>query len=137
MTVALNGLKGLDLDQVAFKTLEVLRLGELAVEAGGTGFEQVLGTGDQVFDIELDAEVAAEGGAVLVSDAGELVQIEIAIATQSAFTESFGQFFVFGSGGELGFQRGASFGVLLNQDAQGPLAACGGEFHVHHVQAKR
>ena len=46
-------------------------LGELAFEAGRGDFERVVGSGDEVFDVEDGAEVAGELLTVLVGDAGE------------------------------------------------------------------
>ena len=78
VAVVADRLEGLHLDQRTRKALIILGPDQLSIQPRRAGFERVLGARNQVFHIQQHAEIPAESCAILVRDAGELLDLELA-----------------------------------------------------------
>ncbi len=85
MPVVADRLEGLHLDQAARKPLKLFRPGQLAVQPRRTGLKRVLGARNQVFHVQQNAKIPAECRAILMCDAGKLLE---AIRAERAFLNS-------------------------------------------------
>ena len=71
VAIGFDRAEGLNFDEAAAETVVVGGLEELAFEARGRGFKGVLGTRNEIFDVEHGAEIPGKVGAVFVGNAGE------------------------------------------------------------------
>ena len=123
MAVGFDGGECLELDERAAKTLVVGGLEELAFEARGGDFEGVVGAGDEVFDVEDDAEIGGEAGAVFVSNAGKKLDRDaLGKVEGSVRCDGFGEL-------------GAVGRVFFEEDAERAVPGASGEFEVNEVEA--
>ena len=83
VAVVADRLKGLHLHQASRKPLKIFRLAQLAIQTRRTGLKRVLRAGNQVFHVQQDAKIPAEFGAVLMCDAGELLQLSVPSTNRS------------------------------------------------------
>jgi len=137
MAVVAYRLEGLNLDQRAGKPFEILVPSQLAIQPRRTGFQRVLGTRNQIFHIQQYAKIPAERGAILVCDAGELLDLEL--ARLRLLNQPFGKFpgQAFGSGFNCRLKFRAPLGVFFEEYAQDTFFRRTGQFNFDHVQPMR
>src|ERR1039458_8407890 len=129
MAVAADCLEGLHFDQATLKPLKILGPAQLTIQTRRTGLERIFCPWNQIFHIQQHAKIATESGAILVRNAGQLLQ------TQPALDEPFRKPLNTGCDGCL--ELCTSLGVFLEKNPQGALLRRANELQVHHVQPMR